>query len=79
MRPSGSGRKKVEVREEPEGESRREAPGEQLWERSREGRKETNREPSTKKRKGSTGNRVERKWRSQETERRRGSTEEDPL
>ena len=35
--PSGSGRKKVEVREEPEGESGREAPVEQLWERSREG------------------------------------------
>ena len=35
--PSGSGRKKVEVREEPEGESGREAPEEQLWERNREG------------------------------------------
>ena len=35
--PSGSGRKKVEVRKEPEGESGREAPVEQLWERNREG------------------------------------------
>ena len=30
-----------------ESESRRQAPVEQLWERSREGRKETNRKPST--------------------------------
>ena len=31
----------------PEKQFKREAPVEQLWERSREGRKETNREPST--------------------------------
>ena len=31
----------------PEEKSKREAPVEQLWERSREGRKETNRKPST--------------------------------
>ena len=34
-------------REKAEGESRRQALVEQLWERSEEGRKETNREPST--------------------------------
>ena len=34
---SGNGRKKVEVRGKPEGESEREAPVEQLWERNREG------------------------------------------
>ena len=34
-------------RKKPEGESKREAPEEQLWERIREGRKETNRKPST--------------------------------
>ena len=33
--------------ENPEGESVREAPEEQLWERIREGRKETNRKLST--------------------------------
>ena len=37
-------------REKPEGESKREALVEQLWERIREGRKETNRKPSTKNR-----------------------------
>ena len=31
----------------PEEKSKREAPVERLWERSREGRKETNRKPST--------------------------------
>ena len=69
----------MEVREKPESESIREAPEEQLWERIREGRKETNRKPSTKKRKGNMGNQVERKWKSKEAERQRGSTEEDPL
>ena len=38
-------------REKPESESKREAPVEQLWERNREGRKETNRKPSTGTRK----------------------------
>ena len=37
MRTQGSGREA----ENPEGESEREAPEEQLWERIREGRKET--------------------------------------
>ena len=37
-------------RGKPESESKREAPEEQLWERIREGRKETNRKPSTKNR-----------------------------
>ena len=32
----------------PEGKPEREAPVERLWERSREGRKETNRKPSTR-------------------------------
>ena len=36
------------MRGKPESESMREAPVEQLWERSREGRKETNRKPSTR-------------------------------
>ena len=36
--------------EKPESESKREAPEEQLWERIREGRKETNRKPSTRNR-----------------------------
>ena len=40
----------------PEERSKREAPVEQLWERSREGRKETNRRPSTQNRKEGTGN-----------------------
>ena len=35
----------------PEEKSKREAPVEQLWERNREGRKETNRKPSTGTRK----------------------------
>ena len=39
-------RKRIE-RGEPESESKREALVEQLWERSQEGRKETNRKPST--------------------------------
>ena len=42
-------RKRIE-RGKPESESKREAPEEQLWERIREGRKETNRKPSTKNR-----------------------------
>ena len=67
------------MRGKPRSESKREALEERLWERIKEGRKETNRKPSTKKRKGSTGNRVERKWRSKEAERRRGGTEEDLL
>ena len=40
----------------PEEESKREAPVEQLWERSREERKETNRKPSTQNRKDGMGN-----------------------
>ena len=42
-------RKRIE-RGKPESESKREALVEQLWERSQEGRKETNRKPSTKNR-----------------------------
>ena len=40
----------------PEEQSKREAPVEQLWERNREGRKETNRKPSTETRKEWMGN-----------------------
>ena len=40
----------------PEEKSKREAPVDQLWERSREGRKETNRKPSTQNRKDGMGN-----------------------
>ena len=40
----------------PEGKPEREAPVEQLWERSWEGRKETNRKPSTQNRKDGMGN-----------------------
>ena len=47
-------RKQTE-RGKPESESKREAPEEQLWERDREGRKETNRKPSTKNRERKQG------------------------
>ena len=40
----------------PEEKSKREAPVERLWERSWEGRKETNRKPSTRNRKDGMGN-----------------------
>ena len=40
----------------PEEKTKREAPVEQLWERNREGRKETNRKPSTETRKDWMGN-----------------------
>ena len=65
----------MEVREEPEGESEREAPVEQLWERSREGRKETNREPSTRSRKEDTGNRVGDKTETEEARAETGTGE----
>ena len=45
----------------PEGKPEREAPVEQLWERSWEGRKETNRKLSTQNRRNGTGNRVGQK------------------
>ena len=50
--------RKRKGRGKPESESRREAPVERLWERNREGRKETNRKPSTGTGKEDTGNRV---------------------
>ena len=59
----------------PESESKREAPVEQLWERSREGRKETDRKPSTRSLKGSTGNRAEEKVEDGEAERRNRALE----
>ena len=40
----------------PEKKFKREAPVEQLWERNREGRKETYRKPSTQNREEGTGN-----------------------
>ena len=45
----------------PEEKSKREAPAERLWERSWEGRKETNRKPSTRNRKDGMGNQAGRK------------------
>ena len=45
----------------PEEKSKREAPVERLWERSREGRKETNRRQSTQNRTECTGNHAGRK------------------
>ena len=45
----------------PEEKSKREAPVEQLWERNWEGRKETNRKPSTWNRKDGMGNQAGRK------------------
>ena len=44
----------------PEEKSKREAPVEQLWERNWEGRKETNRKPSTQNRKDGMGNQAGR-------------------
>ena len=52
----------------PEERSKREAPVEQLWERSREGRKETNRKPSTQNRKEGTGNQAGNKGKDLESE-----------
>ena len=60
-------------RGKPEGESKREAPVEQLWERSREGRKETNRKPSTRTEKEDTGNRVGENGESQGSESGKGA------
>ena len=51
-RPKGSGSQALI----PEGKPKREAPVERLWERSREGRKETNRELSMHNRMKRTGN-----------------------
>ena len=45
----------------PEEKTKREAPVERLWERSREGRKETNRKLSTWNRKEGTGNQAGKK------------------
>ena len=71
-------RKRIE-RGKPESESKREALVEQLWERSQEGRKETNRKPSTKnqeRRHGKLGRKERGKPKKRE---RKGSTEEEPL
>ena len=52
----------------PEENSKREAPVEQLWERSWEGRKETNRKPSTQNRRDGTGKRAGQKGKDLESE-----------
>ena len=57
----------------PEERSKREAPVERLWERSREGRKETNREPSMRNRKEADG-----KPAVEVGEERRGRKEPEP-
>ena len=57
----------------PEGRPEREAPVEQLWERSREGRKETNRELSKRNRKEADG-----KPGVEDGEKRRGRKEPEP-
>ena len=54
----------------PAEKSKREAPVKRLWERNREGRKETNRKPSTKNRKRSMGNQAEEKVENRKTERK---------
>ena len=54
----------------PAEKSKREAPVKQLWERNREGRKETNRKPSTKNRIRSMGNQAEEKVENRKTERK---------
>ena len=51
----------------PEEKSKREAPVEQLWERSWGGRKETNRKPSTQNRKDGMGNQAGRKGKDLES------------
>ena len=51
----------------PEEKSKREAPVEQLWERNREGRKETYRKPSTQNRKEGTGNQAGNKGKDLES------------
>ena len=68
--------RKRKERGKPESESTREAPEEQLWERIREGRKETNRKLSTRNRKRSKGNRAEEKVENGKTERKARSIEE---
>ena len=68
--------RKLKERGKPESESMREAPVEQLWERIREGRKETYRKPSTKNRERRHG-KPGRKERGEPGKReRRGCTEE---
>ena len=50
----------------PEEKTEREAPVERLWERNREGRKETNRKLSTWNRKDDLGNQVGKKGKDRE-------------
>ena len=57
----------------PEKKFKRESPVERLRERSREGRKETNRRPSKQNRKKWTGNRTGRKGKSRGDERNRST------
>ena len=57
----------------PEEKSKREAPVERLWERNREGRKETNRKLSTKIGKEWTGNRKGKNEENRRSESRNGA------
>ena len=68
-RTKGSGREA----EKPEGESKREAPVERLWERSREERKETNRKQSTGTGKERTGDQAGENGENRRSESRSGA------
>ena len=59
----------------PEEKTKREAPVERLWERSREGRKETNRKPSTQNRREGMGNQAGRKGKNGEAKAEPGAEE----
>ena len=63
----------------PEEKSKREAPVEQLWERNWEGRKETNRKPSTRNRKEGTGNQAGEKGKNLESVSGTGAPDKPPV
>ena len=65
------------MRGKPESESKREAPVEQLWERNREGRKETDRKPSTGIWKEGTGNQAREKEETEEAKAKAGTGKAD--
>ena len=67
--------RKRKERGKPESESKREALEEQLWERIKDGRKETNREPSTKNLEGKHERSGWRERGKPKKRERRGSTE----
>ena len=56
-----------------QGNGKREAPVEQLWERSREGRKETNRKPSTKNQERRHGKLGWKEWGKPKKRERKGA------